>query len=160
VHVITWIRPNFGLVALNVNNNAFLESNLGGFGGLIRDNTRCFLHGFLDNISRPYILHVEILGLYHGLKLCLDSCYKQVLYLSYSGTVVDLIQKGLNMFHKYENLIWAIKQLFLKDWVINLQHILREDNDAADFLANKGALIDSYFVVFHSEAHLTFHVFS
>jgi len=61
VRVVTWIRPNFDSVALNVDGSVFFESNLGGFSGLICNNTRPFLHGFLDNISRPCFLHVEIL---------------------------------------------------------------------------------------------------
>jgi len=53
-----------------------------------------FLHGFLGNISRPCILRVEVLDLYHGLKLCWGSGYRRVLCLSYSSIVVDFVQKG------------------------------------------------------------------
>jgi len=72
-----------------------------------------------------------------------------VLRLLDLSIVVDLIQKGLNVFHKYENLIWAIKQLLLKDWIVNLQHTLCEGNDVIDFLSKKSALSDGDFVVFH-----------
>jgi ribonuclease HI len=133
--------------ALNDDGSVFLDSNLGGFGGLIRDHTGSFLHGFFGKISRPCILHVEILGLYHGLKLCWDTGFKHVLCHSDSTTVVDLIQKDLNVHHKYGNLIMAIKQLLRRDWVVSLRHTLREGNAAADFLAKKGALSDSSLVI-------------
>jgi len=140
--VVTWIWPNFGLVSLNVDNNMFLESNLDAFGGLICDCTRSFLHEFLGNISRPCILHAEILGLYHGLKLCWNSDYKHVLCLSDSRIVVDLVQKGLNMFHKYENFIWTINWYrMLRYWVVNLQHTMRKGNVAPNFLTKKGAWV-------------------
>jgi hypothetical protein len=67
-----------------------------------------FLHDFFWKISKPCILHVEILCLYHGLKLCWYNGFKYV--FSDSTIVVDLIQKDLNVHHKYRNLIMAIKQ--------------------------------------------------
>ncbi|XP_024626760.1 uncharacterized protein [Medicago truncatula] len=112
-------------VALNVDGSVFLDSNLGGFGGLIRDHT----------------------GLYHGLKLCWDTGFKHVVCYSDSTTVVDLVQKDLNVHHKYENLIMAIKQLLRRDWMVSLRHTLREGNTAVDFLAKKGALSDSSLVI-------------
>lgn len=74
VRVVFCIRPNFGLVILNVDDNMFFESILDGFSRLICDHTWYFLHGFLGNINRPSILHVEILGL----KLCWDFGNKKV----------------------------------------------------------------------------------
>jgi hypothetical protein len=83
------------------------ESNLGGFCGLIRDHTRYFQHGFLDNVSDPaFVSWFEVVLEYFG--------YKQVLCLSNSSIVVDLVQKCLNPFHKYGKLIWIIKQLLLR----------------------------------------------
>jgi hypothetical protein len=43
--------------------------------------------------------------------------------------VVNFIQKDFNVHHKYGNLILAITHL--RDWMINLQHILREGNTSA-----------------------------
>jgi ribonuclease HI len=128
-------------VALNVDGSVFLDSNLGGFGGLIRDHTGSFLYDFFGKISRPCIVHAEILGLYHGLKLCRDTGFKHVVCLSDSTIVIDLIQKDLNVHHKYGNLVMAIKHLLRRDWVVSLRHTLREGNAAADFLAKKGLLV-------------------
>jgi hypothetical protein len=96
-------------VILNIDDNMFIESILDGFSSLICHHSWSFLHGFLGNISRPCILHVEILGL----KLCWDFGNKQVFCLSNLSIVVDLVQKGFNVFPKYGNLIWAIKQFLL-----------------------------------------------
>jgi len=73
---------NFGLVALNIDGIAFLKSNSRGFGGIICDHTTSFMHGFLDNINIPCVLHSKIVGLYHGLKLCCVSDYKHVFSLT------------------------------------------------------------------------------
>ena len=56
VRVVSWIRPNFGLVSLNVDDNMFVESILDGFSSLICNHTWPFLHGFLGNISCVEIL--------------------------------------------------------------------------------------------------------
>ena len=90
--IVSWQHPSINSVALNVDDSVFLNSNLRGFRGLIRDHTGSFLHGFFGKISRACILHVEILGLYHGLKLCWHTGFKHVLCLSDSTSVVDLIQ--------------------------------------------------------------------
>nr|ABN09044.1 Ribonuclease H [Medicago truncatula] len=145
--IVSWQRPSMNSVALNVDGNVFLDSNLGSFGGLIRDHTSSFLHGFFGKNSRPCILHVEISGLYHGLKLCWDIGIKHVVCHSDSTTVVDLVQKDLNVHHKYGNLIMAIKKLLRRDWVVSLRHTLCEGNAAADFLAKKGALSDTSLVI-------------
>jgi len=135
------------LVALNVDGSVFLGSNLGGFGGLIRDHIGSFLYGFFEKISRPCILHDEILSLYHGLKLCWDTGFKHVVCLSDSTIVVDLIQKDLNVHHKYGKLVMAIKHLLRRDWVVSLRHTLCDGNAVADFLTKKGALSGSSFVI-------------
>lgn len=75
-HIVSWQRSSMDSVALNVDACVFLESNLGGFGGLICDHTVLFLLGFFGKISRPCNLHYEILNLYHGLKLCWDIEFK------------------------------------------------------------------------------------
>jgi len=93
--VLSWQQPSMDSVALNFDGSVFLNSNLGGFGGLIRDHTRSFLHDFFGKISRTCIFHAEILGLYHGLKLCRDTGFKHMLCLSDSTTVVNLTQKDL-----------------------------------------------------------------
>jgi len=100
-------------VALNFDGSVFLDSNLGGFGGLIRDHTCSFLHGFFWKISRPCILHAKISGSYNGLKLCWDTEFNHVLCLFDSTIVVNLIQKNWNVHHKYENLIIDIKNLHI-----------------------------------------------
>lgn len=60
-------------------------------------------------------LAFSMLGLYDGLKLCWNIGFKEVLCLSDLNIVVDLIQKNLNVHHKYENLIMAIKHLLCRD---------------------------------------------
>jgi len=51
-----------------------------------------------------------ILGLDYDLKLCWDSGYKQVLCLSDASTPINIVRKGLNVFHKDGNFIWTIYQ--------------------------------------------------
>jgi hypothetical protein len=49
--IVSWQRPSMDSVILNVDDNVFLNSNLGDFCGLIRDHTCSFLHGFFGKIS-------------------------------------------------------------------------------------------------------------
>lgn len=87
-----------------------------------------------------FVLRLEVVG---------GSGYKQVLCLSAASTLINIVRKGLNVFHKDENFIWTIKQFLLRDWMVNLQNTLLKSNDTTDFQVKKGALIDNDFVVFH-----------
>lgn len=83
----------------------------------------------LFNISYPYILNVEISGLYYSLIWsCVIPLTIRRCYISDANTTIDLVQKGMHIFYKYEYLIWTIKQLLLRDWVVHLQHTLHESN--------------------------------
>jgi len=54
-----------------------------------------------------------------------------------STNVVVFIQKDLNVHHKYENLIMAIKHLY-RDWLLNA---------VVDFIAKKSPLSDCNLII-------------
>lgn len=63
---------------------------------------------------------------------------------------LDNIFLKQNQIQNFRNLLWAIKQLLLRDWVVIFQYILHEGNVTIDFLAKKSALSDNdNFVIFH-----------
>lgn len=81
---------------------------------------------------------------------CWNSGYKKLLCVSNSRTMVDLVQKGVNVFYKYENLIWHMKQLLRKDWVVNLHNLTWEKCCRwFNFLAKKGVLSGCSLLVFY-----------
>jgi len=97
--------------------------------------------GMIDNIL-AYILCFPLI-----LLILLDIGFKQVLCLSNSTIVVDFIQKGLNVHHKYKNLIMAIKHVLRRDLVVSLRHILHEDTLQLISWLKKGVLNFSSLVI-------------
>lgn len=54
---VTWTIPIEGSVTLNVDGSAVTTSGLVGFGGLVRDHSGSFLHGFYGSVGVSDIMH-------------------------------------------------------------------------------------------------------
>ena len=55
-----------------------------------------------------------------------------------SSSAIDLIKKESNSRHPYASVIKYVQQLIHRNWVVKVQHVFREGNRAADFLASCG----------------------
>jgi ribonuclease HI len=99
-----------------------------GFGGLIRNSVGFFLGGFYGVASQASILYAEIMAMLHGLELCWDKGFKQVICLSDSLQTVTVVKEGVPPYHKFANEITSIHQLLPRDWTIVINHMFREGN--------------------------------
>ncbi|XP_057444540.1 uncharacterized protein LOC130736767 [Lotus japonicus] len=75
----------------------------------------------------------------HGLSLCWEQGFRQVLVYSDSALALDTVKGSVARFHIYAALIWSIKSLLQRPWQVVLEHTLREGNAPADFMAKLGA---------------------
>jgi len=118
---------NFSSVTLNVDGNMLLKSHLDGFDSLIWNHIGSFLHRFLDNISRPC---TTFYMLKYWVCIMVWSCVGILAINKYCVSQTQVLRLTLfkNVWMCFTNMkIWCvIKQLLLRDWVVNLQHILRE----------------------------------
>lgn len=137
---VTWVNPSEGCVAFNVDGSAITKPGLSGFGGLIRDHNGVFiLHGFYGSIGNSDILHAELMALLHGVDLCWRLGFKEVMRYSDSLHTINLIKEGNPNLHRFGNEVAEIKQMLQQDWIVQIHHTLREENQCADFLAKMGA---------------------
>ncbi|XP_057420427.1 uncharacterized protein LOC130714518 [Lotus japonicus] len=72
--------------------------------------------------------------------------HRQVVCYSDSLLAVTLIQEPPSHFHEFAVLINNICDLLRKDWVVRIEHVLREGNACADFLAKAGVNQDLGFL--------------
>lgn len=84
------------------------------------------------------VLHTEILALLHGLEFCWNAGIRKLAYFSDSLHTISLLQQDTLVHHHFSNELEMIKRLMRIVWDCSLQHILREGNSCADFLAKKG----------------------
>lgn len=66
------------------------------FGGLIRNVAVSGL-SFADNIYYSNILHVELMTLYHGLRMTCEFDIKDLMCYSYSNSAIKIISKSVNV---------------------------------------------------------------
>ncbi|XP_057418881.1 uncharacterized protein LOC130713097 [Lotus japonicus] len=111
----------------------------GGLGGCFRSTEGKWMGGFFGYRDDACILHLELLGIHQGLTLAWERGYRVVECQSDSLDAVNLILSVPPSRHLYASLIWDIKDLLSRTWMVKLHHTLREGNACADFLAKHGA---------------------
>lgn len=111
---------------------------MAGFGGLIRDVHGNFLKGFHGYLGNSTIMHAELMIIFHGLSLCWDLGYKRIICSYDSMNTLKLIDSVDPFFHKLGNDIARIVNLLSCPWEVKVQHVFRETNFCADFMAKRG----------------------
>ncbi|XP_057440722.1 uncharacterized protein LOC130732747 [Lotus japonicus] len=142
MHTPRLVRWTVGLadcVVLNVDGSVHGTPQRGGFGGCFRTIHGNWLRGFFGYLDECCILHLELLGMFHGLSLAWEQGYRIVECQSDSQDAVTLVKSTPSSCHRYAALVWDIKDLQSRDWIVELRHTLREGNACADLLAKHGA---------------------
>lgn len=92
--VISWTPPPASFVALNVDGNVCCQPLRAGFGGCRRRPDGAWLLGFIGYGGDSNILHMELLGIWHGLCLAWNIGFRKVVCYSDSTSVVDILQRA------------------------------------------------------------------
>jgi ribonuclease HI len=145
--LVAWSCPNEGTVCLNVDGSMMGQIPATGFGGLLRNNFGTFLKGFYGTASRPSVLYAEIIAILHGLELCWNNGFRNILCYSDSLQAVSLLKNGVSPHHQFANEIQRIRHLLSKDWTVAIDHTFREGNACADILAKMGTSANSSLVI-------------
>ncbi|CAN1811144.1 Putative ribonuclease H protein At1g65750 [Linum perenne] len=107
-------------------------------GGLIRTDKGKFVRAFCANIGDCSITRAELKAIVEGLKLAWSLGLRKVAVQSDSRAAVSILQKGVGMQHQHKALVAEFANLSSREWEVNLSHVYREANCAADHLANLG----------------------
>ncbi|KAK2406152.1 hypothetical protein QL285_041919 [Trifolium repens] len=99
--------------------------------------------GFNGNLVIANNMFVELLTLYHGLKISREACCNYSFCSSDSKIVLDLISKDHNSLHSYAATVTNINDLLKLKWEVSLFHSSREENSCAKFLAKLSSTNDA-----------------
>ncbi|CAN1182065.1 Putative ribonuclease H protein At1g65750 [Linum perenne] len=126
---------------LNADGSLKKQNNSAAAGGVIRDESGRILAAFATNLGVCSITRAELFSAVKCLELAWDKgCCKVMLQLD-SKCAVQILSKPADLDHQHASLVARFNELKQRVWDINIQHIFREANFLADYLANSGHLL-------------------
>ncbi|CAN1750361.1 Putative ribonuclease H protein At1g65750 [Linum perenne] len=139
---IEWDPGPEGWVTVNTDGSVARPSGNASAGGLIRDHLGHCSLAFSANLGRCSITRAELRGILHGLEFSWTSGHKKVRLQTDSQSAASLILADDPPLHQHASEVLAIRELLQRNWQVDIHHIFREGNGAADFLANMGHCFD------------------
>ncbi|KAH9792364.1 putative ribonuclease H protein [Citrus sinensis] len=144
-----WVAPTWPWFKLNTD-GAHKSSGLSSAGGLIRNCNGEWTIGFGMNIGVGTITGAELWGLYQGLCLAWDNGIQQLQVEVDSLCVTRLVADDEIRPNGHASLVRGIKELLNRTWQVQVKHVYRESNFAADFLANSALSLPVGLHIFNS----------
>ncbi|CAN1122130.1 Putative ribonuclease H protein At1g65750, partial [Linum perenne] len=135
---ISWCPGPSGWVTLNTDGAVALTSNKATASGLITDEHCRLLKAFTVNFGRCSITRAEIRGALTRLQWVWDAGYRKVLIQLDSRAAISILQNHLQISHQHSLEVLQFRDLLAKDWIVDIYHVYREGNQAADYLASIG----------------------
>ncbi|KAL0014093.1 hypothetical protein SO802_001162 [Lithocarpus litseifolius] len=147
---IRWEKPCSGWFKLNTDGSSLGNPGLAGGGGLIRDENGDWVVGFARKIGIANSFMAELWALRDGLLLCLQTHVQAVIVEMDSKVIVDTFSTHAEASSTGSAILEDCKQLVAQIPQVWFNHVYREANKCADFLAKLGASLDIDFNVFSS----------
>ncbi|XP_019457635.1 PREDICTED: uncharacterized protein LOC109358024 [Lupinus angustifolius] len=137
---ICWQRPDIGTIKINVDGSCIRSSLIMGGGGVIRDHAGQWLSGFSANFGVGSAILAELLAMDHGLKLAWELGFKKVHLESDCLEAVHLLSSGIHIRHqKILKVVSVVRSWLSRDWIVEVDFVVREANQVADFMARIGS---------------------
>ncbi|CAN1125966.1 Putative ribonuclease H protein At1g65750 [Linum perenne] len=136
--LIAWEPAPPEWVTLNSDGSVISASGQAAAGGLIRDHQGRCLAAFTLNLGKCSITRAELRGAVSGLQLAWEQGYRKIQLQLDSQCAVQLLQREGLEDHAHAATIMTATELLRRNWEVQILHVYRESNHAADFLANIG----------------------
>ncbi|CAN0824496.1 Putative ribonuclease H protein At1g65750, partial [Linum grandiflorum] len=104
---------------------------LAAAGGVIRTATGRFVKAFTSNLESCSITLTEMQAIVNGMQLAWTLGIRRLQVQFDSRTAISILSKDSELRHQHAALV-----IQFKEWEVTLNHIYREANCAADYLAN------------------------
>ena len=138
-----WKPPRPGVCKVNTDGSRINVTGISGVGGVLRDSNGAWIQGFSVNLGASSILEAELWGIFWGLKLAWDYGYRDVEIECDSVVAVTLLTSATVSTHPLYSIISCCKMKIHDHWRCMIEHIYREQNEAADALATRSYNLDS-----------------
>ncbi|KAH9779858.1 putative ribonuclease H protein [Citrus sinensis] len=133
--LIRWKAPIWPCVSLNTD-GARKGFGYAGASGLIRDSNGNWLMGFTINLGMYSVVSAELWGLLHGLRVAWEYGFRRLQVGVDNKSAVHLLEMAHPSTNEDAILVKAIRELLARDWIIHMEHVYKEANSVADFLAS------------------------
>ncbi|CAI0436867.1 unnamed protein product [Linum tenue] len=133
--MISWQHPPSGWIAVNTDGSVIPALGIATAGGVIRNNEGRFLQAFSVNLGGGSIMHAELAGIAQGLRSAWESGARKVKLQTDSAAAISLLQSD-QVNHPHYTMTAAIRNLLARDWEVSIDHVFREGNYAADYMAS------------------------
>ncbi|CAN1779457.1 Putative ribonuclease H protein At1g65750 [Linum perenne] len=127
-----------GWTILNSDGSVLQPSGKAAAGGLLRDEMGRCSAAYSLNLGICSITRAELRGMIFGLQMAWDRGHRRVVAQLDSAVAVALLEADGEITHQHAAEIYQFRELQKRDWCIQVRHIYREANKAADSLAGRG----------------------
>ncbi|CAN1800814.1 Putative ribonuclease H protein At1g65750 [Linum perenne] len=135
---VKWSPGPRGWQTLNVDGSVDRQSGRTAAGGLLRDHSgRCDL-AFTMNLGVCTITRAEMRGAIEGLGRAWNEGARKVNLQMDSRAAIALLVNGNDTTNQHALETLQFNELLSRNWDVRIEHIYREGNGAADFLAGIG----------------------
>ena len=117
---------------------AFSFDGNGGCGGIIRKEKGEFMGAFLANIPVQSSFEAEKWTMFHGLKLAWDKGIRRLIVESDALEVVNVLLSPISSTRHMEDIDRELISMIGREWSVQVVHVARNANRAADVLAKQG----------------------
>ncbi|CAN1122078.1 Putative ribonuclease H protein At1g65750 [Linum perenne] len=134
--LIRWRPADEEWFTLNSDGSLYTQDNRADAGGIIRDCRGNFVSSFAINLGSCSIMRAELRGIIEGMNLAWEKGIRKLCIQTDSRAAVDVLSCVENRLNRHTSLVQQFQDLKSRDWVVQIQHIYREANFAADYMAN------------------------
>ena len=134
--LIGWDCPPPGWYKFNTDGAMKASCQVAAAGGILRNDQGNWLVGFAMNLGNYSALVAEIWGAWKALNLAWKKGYRKIILEMDSKVAIQLITNGTNSTNAATRLVLDIRRMLKLDWMVQVNHVFREGNRAADTLAN------------------------
>jgi ribonuclease HI len=135
---IRWLRPRQDYLCLNTDGAMKAGSQKAGCGGVIRDGSGNWVCGFAKALGTCSAFVAELWGILEGMKLAKDRNIQRLEVQVDSKAVLQCVSSSKNGSIRGRRLVRKIREIMAQDIEVHFQHVYREANKVADWLANLG----------------------
>ncbi|GKV14797.1 hypothetical protein SLEP1_g25615 [Rubroshorea leprosula] len=142
-----WSKPLSPFIKLNTDGSVLGNPGGAASGGLFRDHNGSWILGFARKIGITSSLAAELWALRDGLALAVTYSYSHLIVETDSSTAFNFMMNTACVSHPLSSLILDCRDLLRLISYVQIFHIKRQSNMAADQIARMGHSLQQDFVV-------------
>lgn len=139
---VRWSGPDNGALVLNVDGSVRSSTSQAGGGAVLRSHEGKWRGGFTCRLPWGNIDEIESRMILKGMEWAWTKGIRRLVIQSDSRNAINWIKNSANTFGTIRRVIEECQSWVRRNWDVELSHILREQNYAADAMAKTACRMD------------------